>query len=72
MILKRKLYTNNHAHFLILKMAKVQVLNVNVLDNPTLFRNSFQFEVTFECTENLETGRILINYDKSQHAPYRS
>ena len=39
-------------------MAKVQVLSVNVLDNPTLFSNSFQFEVTFECTENLETGRL--------------
>ncbi|KAG7250676.1 hypothetical protein CRUP_017237 [Coryphaenoides rupestris] len=34
-------------------MAKVQVLNVSVLDNPSPFRNPFQFEITFECMEDL-------------------
>ncbi|XP_054764515.1 histone chaperone ASF1-like [Lytechinus pictus] len=34
-------------------MAKVQVTNVTVLDNPSNFRNPFQFEITFECIENL-------------------
>uniref|UniRef100_A0A8C1H709 Anti-silencing function 1Ba histone chaperone n=1 Tax=Cyprinus carpio carpio TaxID=630221 RepID=A0A8C1H709_CYPCA len=34
-------------------MAKVQVLNVAVLDNPSPFGNPFQFEVTFECMEDL-------------------
>ncbi|KAM8824107.1 histone chaperone asf1b-B-like [Synchiropus picturatus] len=34
-------------------MAKVQVLNVAVLDNPSPFRNPFQFEITFECMEDL-------------------
>ncbi|XP_011406216.1 PREDICTED: histone chaperone ASF1A-like isoform X2 [Amphimedon queenslandica] len=35
-------------------MAQVQVQNVTVLDNPTKFTNPFQFEITFECQENLE------------------
>ncbi|TRZ02614.1 hypothetical protein DNTS_021779, partial [Danionella cerebrum] len=34
-------------------MAKVQVLNVAVLDNPSRFGNPFQFEITFECMEDL-------------------
>ncbi|XP_005993902.1 histone chaperone ASF1 [Latimeria chalumnae] len=34
-------------------MAKVQVNNVVVLDNPSPFYNPFQFEITFECIENL-------------------
>ncbi|XP_050403004.1 histone chaperone asf1b-B [Patella vulgata] len=34
-------------------MAKVNVLNVNVLDNPSPFVNPFQFEITFECIEDL-------------------
>ena len=38
------------------KMAKVQVTNVTVLDNPTAFVNPFQFEITFECLEDLPTG----------------
>jgi hypothetical protein len=37
-------------------MAKVQVTNVTVLDNPTAFHNPFQFEITFECLEDLPTG----------------
>jgi len=35
-------------------MAKVHVCNVNVLDNPAGFFNPFQFEVTFECIEELK------------------
>ncbi|XP_042911919.1 histone chaperone asf1 [Parasteatoda tepidariorum] len=35
-------------------MAKVHVCNVVVLDNPSLFFNPFQFEVTFECIEDLK------------------
>ncbi|MBN3289632.1 ASF1A protein, partial [Polypterus senegalus] len=34
-------------------MAKVQVNNVVVLDNPSHFFNPFQFEITFECIEDL-------------------
>lgn len=35
-------------------MAKVQVMNVVVLDNPSAFLNPFQFEITFECLEDLQ------------------
>ncbi|KAJ9587190.1 hypothetical protein L9F63_019270 [Diploptera punctata] len=35
-------------------MAKVQLCNVVVLDNPSPFQNPFQFELTFECIEELK------------------
>jgi histone chaperone ASF1 len=35
-------------------MAKVHVVNVVVLDNPSSFNNPFQFEITFECIEDLQ------------------
>ena len=35
-------------------MAKVHVVNVVVLDNPSPFTNNFQFEITFECIEDLQ------------------
>lgn len=41
-------------------MAKVQVLNVAVLDNPSPFGNPFQFEITFECMEDLPEGEFCI------------
>lgn len=34
-------------------MAKVHVCNVHVLENPSKFMRKFEFEITFECTENL-------------------
>lgn len=44
----------------VLIMAKVQVLNVAVLDNPSQFGNPFQFEITFECMEDLAEGECWI------------
>ncbi|XP_014246508.1 histone chaperone asf1 [Cimex lectularius] len=35
-------------------MAKVQIGNVIVLDNPASFLTPFQFELTFECIEELK------------------
>ncbi|KAB7499533.1 UNVERIFIED_CONTAM: hypothetical protein RMT77_002839 [Armadillidium vulgare] len=35
-------------------MAKVHIVNVVVLDNPSPFFNPFQFEITFECVEALQ------------------
>ena len=46
----------------VLEMAKVQLLNVAVLDNPTAFLNPFQFEITFECSDDLPNGKILNVY----------
>jgi histone chaperone ASF1 len=40
-------------------MAKVQLCNVVVLDNPSPFLNPFQFEITFECIEELKEGWYL-------------
>merc|ERR1719300_524748 len=36
------------------KMSKVQINNVVVLNNPATFQSPFQFEITFDCMENLE------------------
>jgi len=35
-------------------MALVNLVNMAVLDNPTSFLNPFQFEVTFECLQELD------------------
>ncbi|XP_041359129.1 histone chaperone asf1b-B-like [Gigantopelta aegis] len=34
-------------------MSRVNILNVRVLDNPSPFLNPFQFEITFECLDDL-------------------
>ena len=47
-------------------MAKVQLANVAVLDNPSPFLNPFQFEVTFECIEELKEGT---NFDFTNMIP---
>lgn len=52
-------------------MAKVQLANVAVLDNPSPFLNPFQFEVTFECIEELKEGN-LYGYYYHQRAYYFS
>ncbi len=35
-------------------MAKVHILNVNVHNNPATFFTPFQFEIYFECLEELQ------------------
>ena len=35
-------------------MSKVQINNVVVLNNPATYTSPFQFEITFDCMENLE------------------
>lgn len=35
-------------------MALVNVRNILVIDNPTQFGNPFQFEITFDCLQNLD------------------
>ncbi|KAK9765273.1 Histone chaperone asf1 [Basidiobolus ranarum] len=52
-------------------MSIVNITNVRVLDNPTLFRNSYQFEVTFECIasllEDLEWKLIYVGSAENLH-----
>jgi len=43
-------------------MALVNIINVTVMDNPTAFTNPFQFEVTFECLQELPDGELRITY----------
>lgn len=42
-------------------MAKVQLCNITVMDNPSPFLNPFQFEITFECIEELREGTVETN-----------
>jgi len=44
-----------------------------VLDNPTHFQNPFQFEITFECLQELEDGmRDHLLSLTSHHISHRS
>jgi len=43
---------NCNLYFLI--TLKAHIVNIVVLDNPSLFFNPFQFEITFECIEDLK------------------
>lgn len=37
-------------------MSVVSLLGVNILNNPARFTDNYQFEITFECLEQLEKG----------------
>ncbi len=39
-------------------MSLVNIINVEVLDNPTSFSNPLQFDITFECIQQLEEGKV--------------
>lgn len=41
-------------------MSVVNILNIQVLDNPTKFLNPFQFEITFECISPLKEGKKFL------------
>ena len=43
-------------------MALVNIIDVNVLDNPAAFTNPFQFEITFECLQELQEGEMRLIY----------
>lgn len=43
-------------------MAKVHILNVTVHNNPAPFFTPFQFEINFECLEELQDGKINLKY----------
>jgi hypothetical protein len=42
-------------------MSLVNIINIQVLDNPTLFTNPFHFEITFECNAELKDGNYWIS-----------
>jgi histone chaperone ASF1 len=37
-------------------MSVVSLLGVNVLNNPAKFTDKYEFEITFECLEELQKG----------------
>jgi hypothetical protein len=37
-------------------MSVVSLLGVKVLNNPAAFSDSYEFEITFECLEQLQKG----------------
>ena len=38
-------------------MSVVSLLGVKVLNNPAKFTDKYQFEITFECLEQLQKGK---------------
>ena len=47
-------------------MAKVHVCNVLVLDNPASFMSKLEFEITFECIEDLPEDLVRLLLQASQ------
>ena len=39
-------------------MSVVSLLGVKVLNNPAAFSDPYEFEITFECLEQLQKGEI--------------
>lgn len=46
-------------------MSVVNILNIQVLDNPTKFLNPFQFEITFECISPLKEGKLYFHLTRT-------
>ena len=42
-------------------MSVVSLLGVKILNNPAAFTASYQFEITFECLEQLQKGELNPN-----------
>ena len=52
-------------------MARVHINNVVVCENPSAFTSNFQFQITFECTEELNDGLLrIIFFHFSQEHPF--
>lgn len=47
-------------------MSVVSLLGVKILNNPATFTSPYEFEITFECLEQLQKGMHL--FDSSQHS----
>ena len=42
-------------------MSVVGLLGVNILNNPAKFTDKYEFEITFECHEQLEKGKAVFH-----------
>ena len=43
-------------------MSVVSLLGVNILNNPAKFTDKYEFEITFECLEQLEKGKLISDF----------
>ena len=43
-------------------MSIVSLLDVNVINSSGKFTDKYEFEITFECLEQLEKGEVLIRH----------
>jgi histone chaperone ASF1 len=41
-------------------MSLVNIINVTVLNNPTHFSSAFQFQIQFECLQELPEGIFIL------------
>jgi hypothetical protein len=48
-------------------MSVVSLLGVNVLNNPAKFTDKYEFEITFECLEQLEKGSCFFHANYKNH-----
>lgn len=53
-------------------MSVVSLLGVNILNNPARFTDGYQFEITFECLEQLEKGTSISANTASYAASFDS
>lgn len=44
-------------------MSAISLLGVKVLNNPAKFTDKYEFEITFECLEQLEKGMLSPAFD---------
>lgn len=51
-------------------MSAVNVTNVTVLDNPSMFLNPFQFEISYECLVPLNDGQCSFSTSLEMSALY--
>lgn len=50
-------------------MASVNITAVNVLDNPAPYTNPLQFEIHYECLNDLEDGAFDLRRSCAVHGP---
>lgn len=41
-------------------MSAINVMNVMVLDNPSMFLNPLQFDISYECLVPLKDGQLFL------------
>ena len=46
-------------------MSAINVMNVMVLDNPSMFLNPLQFDISYECLVPLKDGQLFLLFHTS-------